>query len=112
AEDEEDELHRRLEAILGHYGATFNDIVGGLHLLSVRGPRTQVWPTPREYSLPKRAELASNASSRRWGAWRGSSVSLCPQKKRERKHLVWPRVSATLRHLSSREQLTKAAIQI
>jgi RecA-family ATPase len=37
AEDEADELHRRLEAILGHYGATFTDIVGGLHLLSYVG---------------------------------------------------------------------------
>jgi len=30
AEDEADELHRRLEAIVRHYGATFGDIVGGL----------------------------------------------------------------------------------
>jgi RecA-family ATPase len=37
AEDEADELHRRLEAILRYYGATFNDIVGGLHLLSYVG---------------------------------------------------------------------------
>jgi RecA-family ATPase len=37
AEDEEDELHRRLEAILRHYGAKFGDIVGGLHLLSYVG---------------------------------------------------------------------------
>jgi RecA-family ATPase len=37
AEDEEDELHRRLEAILRHYGATFSDIVGQLHLLSYVG---------------------------------------------------------------------------
>jgi RecA-family ATPase len=35
AEDEADELHRRLEAILRHYGASFKDIVGALHLLSV-----------------------------------------------------------------------------
>jgi RecA-family ATPase len=37
AEDEADELHRRLEAILKHYGAHFSDIVGGLHLLSYVG---------------------------------------------------------------------------
>jgi RecA-family ATPase len=37
AEDEEHELHRRLEAILRHYGAKFGDIVGGLHLLSYVG---------------------------------------------------------------------------
>src|SRR5262249_32509758 len=37
ADEEEDELHRRLEAILRHYGATFSDIVGGLHLLSYVG---------------------------------------------------------------------------
>ena len=37
AEDEAHELHRRLEAILRYYGATFNDIVGGLHLLSYVG---------------------------------------------------------------------------
>jgi AAA domain len=34
AEDEEHELHRRLEAILRHYGAKFGDIVGGLHCIS------------------------------------------------------------------------------
>jgi RecA-family ATPase len=37
AEDEADELHRRLEAILRHYDATFSDIVGRLHLLSYVG---------------------------------------------------------------------------
>jgi RecA-family ATPase len=37
AEDEADELHRRLEAILRHYGASFKDIVGALHLLSYVG---------------------------------------------------------------------------
>jgi RecA-family ATPase len=37
AEDEADELHRRLEAIVRHYGASFSDIVGGLHLLSYVG---------------------------------------------------------------------------
>jgi RecA-family ATPase len=37
AEDEADELHRRLEAILRHYRAKFGDIVGGLHLLSYVG---------------------------------------------------------------------------
>jgi RecA-family ATPase len=35
--DEADELHRRLEAILRHYDATFSDIVGRLHLLSYVG---------------------------------------------------------------------------
>jgi len=37
AEDDADELHRRLEATLRHYGAKFSDIVGGLHLLSYVG---------------------------------------------------------------------------
>jgi RecA-family ATPase len=37
AEDDEDELHRRLEAILRYYGATFADVVGQLHLLSYIG---------------------------------------------------------------------------
>jgi RecA-family ATPase len=37
AEDEADELRRRLEAILRHYGAKFGDIVGSLHLLSYVG---------------------------------------------------------------------------
>jgi RecA-family ATPase len=37
AEDEADELHRRLEDILRHYNANFKDIVGGLHLLSYVG---------------------------------------------------------------------------
>src|SRR5262245_40455188 len=37
AEDEADELHRRLDAILRYYEASFNDIVGGLHLLSYVG---------------------------------------------------------------------------
>jgi RecA-family ATPase len=37
AEDEADELHRRLEAILRHYAATFGDIIGRLHLLSYVG---------------------------------------------------------------------------
>jgi RecA-family ATPase len=37
AEDEADELHRRLEAILRHYGASFKDMVGSLHLLSYVG---------------------------------------------------------------------------
>src|ERR1700755_3436259 len=31
------QLHRRLEAILRHYGASFGDIEGGLHLLSYVG---------------------------------------------------------------------------
>ena len=37
AEDEADELHRRLEPILSHYGASFKDIAGALHLLSYVG---------------------------------------------------------------------------
>src|SRR5262249_13783907 len=37
AEDEADELHRRLETVLRYYDATFNDIVGKLHLLSYVG---------------------------------------------------------------------------
>jgi RecA-family ATPase len=37
AEDDEDELHRRLEDILRYYGATFADVVGRLHLLSYAG---------------------------------------------------------------------------
>jgi RecA-family ATPase len=37
AEDEADELHRRLEAILRYYGATFSNVIGQLHLLSYAG---------------------------------------------------------------------------
>ena len=38
AEDDVDELHIRLAAILDHYGATFADLIaGGLHLLSYVG---------------------------------------------------------------------------
>ena len=38
AEDDADELHRRLEDILSYYGASFADaIAGGLHLLSYMG---------------------------------------------------------------------------
>ena len=38
AEDDKDELHRRLEAIVKHYDATFADVIaGGLHLLSYAG---------------------------------------------------------------------------
>jgi RecA-family ATPase len=34
AEDEKDELHRRLAAICAHYQVKFSDLIGGLHLLS------------------------------------------------------------------------------
>jgi RecA-family ATPase len=38
AEDDSDELHRRLTAIAGHYGVRFSDLIaGGLHLLSFAG---------------------------------------------------------------------------
>jgi RecA-family ATPase len=38
AEDEADELHRRLAAIAGHYGLTFKDLIdGGLHVLCKLG---------------------------------------------------------------------------
>jgi RecA-family ATPase len=38
AEDDSDELHRRLTAIAGHYGVKFSDLIaGGLHLLSFAG---------------------------------------------------------------------------
>src|SRR5262245_21126671 len=37
AEDDADELHRRLADILAHYGATFADLIGKLHLLSYAG---------------------------------------------------------------------------
>ena len=37
AEDDADELHRRLEAILRYYSATFSDMVSELHLLSYAG---------------------------------------------------------------------------
>src|SRR5215831_18016141 len=37
AEDDEDELHRRLADILAHYDAKFADIIGKLHLLSYAG---------------------------------------------------------------------------
>jgi RecA-family ATPase len=38
AEDDSDELHRRLTAIVEHYGVKFSDLIaGGLHLLSFAG---------------------------------------------------------------------------
>jgi RecA-family ATPase len=38
AEDEADELHRRIAAIASHYGVTFKDLVeGGLHVLCLLG---------------------------------------------------------------------------
>ena len=38
AEDDSDELHRRLTAITEHYGVKFSDLItGGLHLLSFAG---------------------------------------------------------------------------
>jgi RecA-family ATPase len=38
AEDEEDELHRRLAAIAAHYGVTFDELIaGGLHVLCLLG---------------------------------------------------------------------------
>jgi hypothetical protein len=38
AEDEEDELHRRLAAIAEHYGLTFDELIaGGLHVLCLLG---------------------------------------------------------------------------
>jgi RecA-family ATPase len=37
AEDDADELHRRLESILKYYGATFADVINNLHLLSYAG---------------------------------------------------------------------------
>ena len=46
AEDEADELHRRLEAILRYYGAHFSDIVGGLHLLSYVGEDCLLYQIP------------------------------------------------------------------
>src|SRR5262245_41557136 len=37
-EDEQDEIHRRLAAIAGHYGVTFREIMeGGLHVLCLLG---------------------------------------------------------------------------
>ena len=74
AEDEEDELHRRLEAILRHYGATFRDIVGGLHLLSYVGEdcllgipdnkgiirSTELGPNQRGGRISRRAEKTAS----------------------------------------------------
>ena len=38
AEDEEDEIHRRLAAIANHYGVTFKELIaGGLHVLCLLG---------------------------------------------------------------------------
>jgi RecA-family ATPase len=37
AEDNADELHRRGNQILAHYGATWSDVRGGLHLMSFAG---------------------------------------------------------------------------
>ena len=65
------------------------------------------WPAEREI-----ADAQTREPRQAGGAWRGSAMTLGLKGKRERKHLVWPRVGATLRHLFSREQLTTAAIQI
>jgi RecA-family ATPase len=65
AEDDEDELHIRLDAILRHYGATYQEVVAaGLHLLDYAGEEcilgapdkeSVIWPT----ALFKKLEAAA-----------------------------------------------------
>ena len=65
AEDDTDELHRRLEIIVAHYGATFADLInGGLNLLSfadsemllgVPDRHNRITPTPLLNQLLKTA---------------------------------------------------------
>src|SRR5262249_51048233 len=79
AEDDDKVLHRRLAAILNHYGVTFKDVVeGGLHLISLAGHDAvlaaasrsgKIEPTPRYKQLleaagdirPKMIGIASSA---------------------------------------------------
>ena len=80
AEDDDKVLHRRLAAILNHYGVTFKDVVeGGLHLISLAGHDAvlaaasrsgKIEPTPRYKQLleaagdirPKMIGIASSAN--------------------------------------------------
>ncbi len=80
AEDDGDEIHRRLAAVTRHYGVTFEDLInGGLHLLSLAGDDAvfasvaksgKVQPTPRYQQLleaagdikPKMIGIASSAN--------------------------------------------------
>jgi RecA-family ATPase len=49
AEDEEDELHRRLAAIAAHYGVTFEELIaGGLHVLCLLGQDATVCAVSRK----------------------------------------------------------------
>src|SRR6516162_7580241 len=52
------------------------------------------WPAEREI-----ADAQMREPRQAGGAWRGSSMTLGLKGKRERKHLVWPRVDATLMRL-------------
>jgi RecA-family ATPase len=60
AEDDDDEIHFRLDKIAGHYGATFRDLAQDLHIVSLAGknavmatvgPQGIVKPTPLFESL-------------------------------------------------------------
>jgi RecA-family ATPase len=51
AEDETDEMHRRLHDILNFYGASFADIAGQLHLLSYAGEDAVLARTDRRTGL-------------------------------------------------------------
>jgi RecA-family ATPase len=80
AEDDKDELHRRLDAVTRHYGVTYNSLInGGLHLVSLAGEDAvlatttkggKVEPTPRYFQLleaagdikPKIIGVASSAN--------------------------------------------------
>jgi RecA-family ATPase len=80
AEDDIDEIHRRLAAITRHYEVTFSDLInGGLHLISLAGDDAvlatatksgKVQPTPRYQQLleaagdikPKMIGIASSAN--------------------------------------------------
>ena len=80
AEDDQDEIHRRLAAIVRHYDIAFEDLInGGLHLISLAGDDAvlatvtrsgKVEPTPRYAQLleaagdikPKMIGIASSAN--------------------------------------------------
>src|SRR5262249_56376555 len=51
AEDEEDELHRRLAAIAKHCEVTFEELIdGGLHVLCLLGQDATLYPATRTTS--------------------------------------------------------------
>jgi AAA domain len=73
AEDDEDELHIRLDAILRHYGATYQEVVAaGLHLLDYAGEECipDKEGVIRPTALFKKLEGASSGRQRCSRSWR------------------------------------------